>query len=282
MLIHSKKQLMKSYFAFAALAVSFSIQAQHSLEQKWETDTTLKTPESVLFDGVNKVLYVANIDGEGGAKDGKGSIGKVSLDGKVIATDWVPGLQAPKGMALVKNTLWVADIDEMVAIDIKQAKITQHVKIEGAVFLNDVAADSKGTVYVTDSHKKQLWKLENGKPSLVLENLQGPNGVLVHDGSVHILDRGTLYKVGKDNQLQKLAEGMDGSTDGLENVKGNEFIVSCWTGVIYYVNGDGTTQVLLDTREQKINSADIGYDAKTRMVYVPTFFKNKIVAYELK
>jgi hypothetical protein len=48
------------------------------------------------------------------------------------------------------------------------------------------------------------------------------------------------------------------------------------------VNGDGTKQNLLDTREQKINTADIGYDAKNRIVYVPTFWKNKIVAYELK
>ncbi|MBL7696613.1 MAG: ATP/GTP-binding protein [Chitinophagaceae bacterium] len=274
---------MKYLFTFAAFALlSISTRAQHSLEKKWETEASLKTPESVLFDGGNKVLYVANIDGEGGAKDGKGSIGKVGLDGKVIATDWVPGLQAPKGMALVKNTLWVADIDELVAIDIKRAKIIKHVKIDGATFLNDVAADSKGTVYVTDSHQKQLWKVENDKPSLVLENLKGPNGVLVHNGSIHILDNGTLYRVDKDRQLEKLADGMDGSTDGLENVQGNEFIVSCWTGVIYYVNGDGTTQVLIDGREQKINSADIGYDAKNKIVYVPTFFKNNVVAYQLK
>ncbi|RYF37604.1 MAG: ATP/GTP-binding protein [Chitinophagaceae bacterium] len=274
---------MKYFFTLVTLAISsLAIQAQHSLTQIWETDSTLKTPESVLFDGANKVLYVANIDGEGGAKDGKGSIGKVGLDGKIIAVDWVPGLQAPKGMAIVKNTLWVADIDEMVAIDIKAGKITQHVKIEGAKFLNDVAAAADGTVYVTDSHTKQLWKLDKGKPSKVLENLQGPNGVLVHNGSVHILDQGTLYKVGKDNSLQKLAEGMESSTDGLENVQGNEFLVSCWMGVVYYVKEDGSTEVLLDTRDQKVNSADIGYDAKQRIVYVPTFFKNKIVAYQLK
>ena len=62
----------------------------------------------------------------------------------------------------------------------------------------------------------------------------------------------------------------------------DEFIVSCWHGTIHYVNSDGTREVLLDTHEQKINSADIGYDSKQRIVYVPTFFKNTIVAYELK
>ena len=41
-------------------------------------------------------------------------------------------------------------------------------------------------------------------------------------------------------------------------------------------------QQLLDTRTQKINSADIGYDPKGKVVYVPTFFVNTVAAYELK
>ena len=49
-----------------------------------------------------------------------------------------------------------------------------------------------------------------------------------------------------------------------------------------YVKADGTRELLVDTRADKINSADIGYDAKTRTLYVPTFFKNSIVAYEVK
>lgn len=256
--------------------------SQHSLVKKWESDTTLKSPESVYYDAGNKVLYVSNIDGPGDAKDGKGSVGKLSLDGKIIAVDWVSGLNAPKGLALVKNTLWVADLDELVTIDITKAAITNHIKIEGAQFLNDVAADGKGVIYVTDSKNKQLWKVENGKPAKVLDNLQGPNGVLVHNKEVYILDNGALLKLNKDNTTQKIADGMEGHTDGVENVQGNEFIVSCWMGVIYYVKADGSTEKLLDTRDQKINSADIGYDPKTRTVYVPTFFKNNVVAYELK
>jgi hypothetical protein len=273
--------------AFAAALISFyslSVYAQHSLEKKWETDSTLKIPESVLYDATNQVLYVSNIDGNGGEKDGVGSIGKVGLDGKIIAIDWVSGLSAPKGMALVKNTLWVADLDELVAIDVTKGQISKRVKVEGAKFLNDVSADSKGSIYVTDSRQKQLWKVDDGKPTQLLDStqLKGPNGVLVHNKDIYILDAGTLYRLGKGKQLEKLAEGMEGGTDGVENVQGNEFIVSSWAGVIYYINGDGTTQKLLDTRDQKVNSADIGYDAKNRIVYVPTFFRNKIVAYELK
>jgi hypothetical protein len=38
----------------------------------------------------------------------------------------------------------------------------------------------------------------------------------------------------------------------------------------------------MDTREQKRNVADIGYDAGQRIIYVPTFFANTVVAYKLK
>jgi hypothetical protein len=274
---------MKKILPLALMVVSANaLFAQHQLVKKWETDSLLKVPESVLYDAGNKVLYVSNIDGAPDGKDGKGSIGKVGLDGKIIATDWVSGLSAPKGMALVKNTLWVSDIDEVVAIDIKKGQITKRVKIDGAGFLNDVAADQKGVIYVSDSKTKKVHKIENGKASVLLENLQGPNGLLVHNKELYVLDNGTFNKVSKDNTLQQLATGIEGNSDGLENVQGDEFIATGWAGAIYYVKADGTVHKLLDTREQKINSADIGYDAKNKIVYVPTFFKNSVVAYQLQ
>ena len=97
-----------------------------------------------------------------------------------------------------------------------------------------------------------------------------------------MLDKGGLYKVEYDRKLTKIADGMEGGTDGVEPVYDKEFIVSCWAGVIYYVNADGTKDTLLDTRNDKKNTADIGYVPSTRMVYVPTFWKNSVVAYELK
>lgn len=274
-------RFIQSLFLLAFTFVAFSAVAQHQLVKKWESDSTLKVPESVLFDGNNQVLYVSNIDGAPDGKDGKGSIGKVGLDGKVIAAEWVTGLNAPKGMALVKNTLWVADVDEVVGIDIRSGKITGRVKIAGAKFLNDVAADADGNVYVSDSQTKMVHKISKGKPSVFLQDLQGPNGLLVYNKEIYVLDNGTFNKV-VNNQLQKLAEGLEGHTDGVEHVQGDEFIVSGWEGVIYYVKGDGSSEKLIDTRDQKINSADIGYDAKNKIVYVPTFFRNSVVAYQLQ
>ena len=250
----------------------------------WETDTTLKVPESVFVDGRNKVLYVSNIDGQPWAKDGKGSIGKVGLDGKIIAAEWVTGLQAPKGMGMYKNNLYVADLNEVVVIDVVKGAIVDRIVIDGAIALNDISVEENGTVYVSDSRGRKVYSIENKKATAVLDTMQlkGPNGVLKHKGSLYVLDAGTMYRMEKNGLLTKLAEGMEGGTDGIEHVSGGDFLVSTWGGVVYYVNADGTKQVLLDGRQQKINSADIGYDAVKRIVYIPTFWKNSVVAYELK
>lgn len=276
---------MKKIFMLVIAAAFFTIaSAQKQLVKLWSTDTLLKVPESVLFDGKNKVLYVTNIDGQPWANDGKGSVGKIGLDGKIIAVDWVSGLQAPKGMGLHKNKLYVADLTELVVIDVNTGTVIERIAVEGAGGLNDVSADENGTVYVTDSRARRVYEVKDGKASMLLDSskLKGPNGILKHKGSLYVLDAGSMYRMEKDGSLTKLAEGMEGGTDGIENITGGDFIVSTWGGVVYYVNADGTKQVLLDGREQKINSADIGYDAAKRIVYIPTFWKNSVVAYELK
>jgi hypothetical protein len=259
----------------------FSQAQQHSLTQLWESDSSLKVPESVLYDETGKLLYISNIDGASGEKDGKGSIGKMALDGKIIQADWVSGLHAPKGMAKSGNTLYVADVDAVAVIDIKKGAIVKRIPVEGAVFLNDITIDKKGIVYVSDTRAKKVHRIQNGKVSLHLDNLQSPNGLLIHGGKLYVLDNGGLYRQ-DNNGLTKLADGMEPSTDGLENVQGNEFIVSSWIGAVYYVKEDGSKETLLETKDKKINTADIGYDAKRRIVYVPTFFRNTVVAYELK
>jgi sugar lactone lactonase YvrE len=249
----------------------------------WETDTALKVPESVLLDVDNKVLYVSNIDGtDGWAKDGKGSVGKVGLDGKIIAVDWVPGLNAPKGLGLYKGKLYAADIDEVVVIDIKKGAIDKKISIEGAKGLNDISIGSDGVVWVSDSKNNVIYKVENDKPSVYLEGLKGANGVLKRGKDFFIVDAGGAYRVNDDKTLTKLADGMEGGTDGIENVAGNDFLVSCWAGALWYVHAEGTKELLFDGKSQKTNTADIGFDPKTKIVYVPTFFRNSVIAFQVK
>ena len=256
---------------------------KHELVLKWETDSLLKIPESVLLDKDNKVLYVSNIDGtDPWGADGKGSIGKVGLDGKIIATDWVAGLNAPKGLGMYNGKLYTADLTNLVIIDIASGKIDTTALIEGAVGLNDITIDSKGIVYISDSPGKKVFRYENGKAELLLDNLNGPNGLLIHENELYVLDNKGLYKMKDDKSLTKITDGLNGNADGIENINGKDFLVSCWEGLIWYVSPDGKKELLLDTKAQNKNTADIGYDKDSKTVYVPTFFKNTIVAYEVK
>jgi hypothetical protein len=275
------KKIMTS-LALACFSL-VSINAQKATVQKlWATDTILKIPESVLVDDKENCLWVSNIDGASNGKDGKGSISKLSKTGAAITLDWVTGLNAPKGMAKYKQELYVADLTELVVIDIKKGVIKNKIKVEGSVFLNDVTVNKNGAVFVSDSRTGKVHRIENGIVSIEVENLQGPNGILSIDDQLLILDRGSLLSVTPGGAISKIMDGMDPSTDGIERVAPNQYIVSCWNGIVYYIVAGAQKITLFDTRSEKINSADIGYDAKKKIIYVPTFMKNSVVAYQLQ
>ncbi len=276
---------MKHFFIILSLAVGFTATAQkHELVKRWETDSVFKVPESVLYDSDHQVLYVTNIEGaDPWGKDGLGSIGKMGVDGKVINAEWITGFNAPKGMGLYHHTLFVADMDKVVVVDLHQGKIISTIEVPGAVGLNDISIDGNGVIYVSDSKAKKLYRIQNGLATVHLENLKGPNGVLFHKDVLYVLDAGGLYKVNPNKSLTMVVDGMEGGTDGIENIGGDDFIVSTWGGVVYHVNAaEESKQILLDGRAAKINSADIGYNPATKTLYVPTFWKNTVVAYEVK
>ena len=256
--------------------------AEASLEQIWATDTTLRTPESVLFDAPNNILYVSLIDGQGGDKDGKGGVAKVGTDGQIIDANWVTGLSAPKGMGILDGNLYVTDLTDLVQVDLATGKIAKKIPVEGAEGLNDVSIGEDGTVYFSDKNKGKIHAYKDGKVETYHEGIDNPNGVLVAGDELLYTESGKLQKIDAQKNVTTLAEGMDKSTDGIAQVAPGEYIVSCWAGEVYHVKPDGRTTKLLDTKDMKSNTADIGYDAVKKIVYVPTFFKNSVVAYQLK
>jgi sugar lactone lactonase YvrE len=270
-----------------ALAASFATaaQADHKLTKVWESEPAMKVPESVRFDAKRKVLYVSNIDGEPWAADGKGSIAKLGLDGKVLAAEWVTGLEAPKGLALSKDGKWLyaADLGGIVVIDIEAAKIKSKIAIPEGIQLNDLVND-KGTLYISDSKGRKIYAVKDGKASVYLDEkvLKGPNGLFVHRGALYVLDNDSLNKVEKDRSLKVIASGMPGGADGLENVKGDDFLVSVWSGTVWYVHADGTKEMLFDGKPEKISTADMGWDPATNTAYMPTFFRNTIIAFKVE
>ncbi|MDR2269632.1 MAG: ATP-binding protein [Sphingobacterium sp.] len=254
---------------------------QKSLIPQWQSDTTLRSPESVWVDSKNKVLYVSNtVSFE---DKGDAFISKLDMDGKFIKRKWVTGLKAVLGIGIHKNLLYAAEAtsQSIAIIDIEKAAIIKRIKIDGAGLLNDITVDSKGIVYVSDTKTRKIYRIENGQPSLFAENLKGVNGLLAVDKDLYILSDGSLLKLDQNKNATVISKAMEGGLDGLVQVKADEFVVSGWQGLIYYVKSDGSNEVILDTRDRKISAADIGYNRSSGMLYVPTVKTNMVQAYKL-
>lgn len=273
---------MKRFVLPLLLCGLTSAQAQvHRLEKLWQTDTVIAVPESVLPDKKDKILFISLIDGGGWDADGKGGVGKLSPDGKTFDGKWVTGLQAPKGMARHGNRLYVADITEVVVIDIKKGGIEKRIAVDSARALNDVTIDKKGVVYVSDSRTGRIWKIERDRPVLFLENMTGVNGLKSIGDNLVIASGKNFVKADARKNITKIAELPQGG-DGIEPIGNGDYLVSSWPGYLFYVSANGKVETLLETHAQKINTADIGYDAEKRIIYVPTFNGKTVVAYRLR
>jgi len=254
--------------------------SQKKLTQLWESKDQLPTPESVLYIPEQSALYVSLIDGDGSAKDGKGGVAILNMDGSLKDATWVQGLNAPKGLAAYDKLLYAADIDEVVVIDMVTGNVINQIKVPDAVFLNDVTVDNTGKVYVSDTRKGEIWLIHNNKATLFLKDVKDVNGLRFIDGSLYAMAGPELWKIDTNKNHTVVAKGLALGGDGLEPVGDGSFLVTCWGGLIYHIKADGTVTELLDVRDT-MKTADLGYNQKDRILYVPTFLNNSVVAYQL-
>ncbi len=266
--------------AETTVADTAAVATTPKLVMAWETDTTMTTAESTLYDKDAGTIYVSNINGNPTEKDGNGFISRISPDGSITTLNYVKGLHAPKGMAMMNGKLYVTDIDALVEINMADSSIANRYPVEGAAFLNDAATDGS-KVYFSDSNTGKVHILDNGKVTTMAEGMNGINGLAVNDaGELLILDGSGLTNYGKDGSSKKVINDVITGGDGLVIIDDNTYIASRWKGEIYLIK-DGKEHLLLDTKAQESNTADIDYIAEENLVLVPTFMKNKVAAYKL-
>jgi len=255
------------------------------LQRLWETEATLTTAESVLYDKANDLMYVSCINGvPPDKKDGDGFISRITLDGKIKDLKWVNGLSGPKGMGQFGNTLYVTDIDRLVAIDISTGKISQTWNVSGSQFLNDVHVTEDGTVYFTDSNTSTIYSMTKGKVDVVYSDteLGGTNGIFVEGNMMYLAGAvsGNFYRMDMSSKkIEKVATELPGG-DGVERY-GDAFFVSNWNGQVFHISSTGEVMLLLDSQEAKLNAADIEVIQDKKLLLVPTFFGNTVTAYQL-
>jgi len=258
---------------------------QFELTELWSTDSVFLIPESVIYDKKRKVLYVSDLNYEPRKKDGNGFISILGTDGKILNLRWIEGLSSPKGMAIVGDTLYAADVDELVLMDINKGVIIRKIPIDSVKMINDITSDQEGNLYISDSDANRIYKYSNGHIiNWLTEGLNAPNGLLTDGDRLLVASMGSMDFTSFDiNTKAKrvLTEGIN-KGDGIAytGIPGY-FILTDWYGEIFLINPDNTKISLLNKKEEQINSADIEFIPGQNMLLVPTFNKKTIVAYKL-
>jgi len=249
---------------------------------KWSLSQAFKVPESALYDAGHQVIFVSNINGKPAAADGNGFISQVSPDGKIIKLQWVDGLNAPKGLTVFHDTLWVADLDAIVQIDIPRARIIRRIDLQ-ARFMNDLTVDAQGTVYGSDSFTDRIYRIKAGRATVWIDSeLEGPNGLLAETNRLLVLSnsQGTVNIIDYKTRTVRQWVKIGGSLDGIVAF-GKDYLVSNYLGEVYYLTAAGQLTRLTDTKADGVQAADIGFIPDRKLLLVPTFSDNSLTTYEI-
>ena len=274
------------FFVLLFVFVFFGAQSQNTvkLEKVWATDTVFKTPECVAIDYENKILFVSNVNKDPWLLDGNGFISIINFKGEVVNLEWVKGMHGPKGMGVYGGFLYVADIDAILKIDIKKGKIAKRIKADPTFGLNDISISSNGTVYVSGSNSNRIFTIEKNKLKVFMEDdYDRPNGLLVEDDRLLALTSGssTLYEIDYQKHEKKQLAAELGHGDGIAAIGDGSYFLSDWGGRVFYMDAENNVTTLLDMRDDEINMADIAYNKELNLLFVPTFFDNRVIAFKL-
>src|SRR5439155_444572 len=218
-------------------------------------------------------------------------------EGRVAELKWIAGgtkgvtLNAPKGMGIKGDTLFVADIDAVRLFNRETGAPMGTRTVPGAIFLNDIAIGPDGTVYVTDTGMKAgkggfepagadaLYRFgPGGKAVAVIKNpkLGGPNGITVDSTGITVVTFGSgeVYRIdAKTGARTDLPKPPKGQLDGIERLADGSLLISSWEGQAVYRFSAGGYTTAVDSLP---SPADIGYDAKRGNLMIPMMMQNKI------
>ncbi|MEP6492013.1 MAG: SMP-30/gluconolactonase/LRE family protein [bacterium] len=264
----------------------------------------MKTPESVRYDPELDVFYVSNINGNPSQHDGNGFIAVVRADSTGVTRMLVEGgkngakLDAPKGLALVGDTLWVADINHLRAFNRKTGAPIADIDLSSmkASFLNDVAVGGDGSIYATDSGllfdakgamthpgTDQIFKVTGRKATAIrADSLNAPNGITWDAANGRFLlapFSGTVVQTWKtgDKMPTTLVTG-PGTYDGIEALADGRILVTSWADSAVHVIQNGAMSKLISNLS---GPADIGVDTKRGVVAIPLFNDGKVEYYKI-
>lgn len=250
------------------------------------------SPESTIINGNN--LYVSNVGKElkPTSKDGDGFISKLSKDGKIENLHFIDGLDAPKGMSIVNNTLFVADIDTLRGFDLESKKEIFNLVFKDTKFLNDITVKEDNIIIVSSSDLSAVYEVDiKSKQYKKIVDLTTANGLFYEDGILYAAElgssvenmfdgKGRFFQIDLKNGNKKIQLGtFQGVLDGVYKFKDKLFI-SDWvnfekSGIIRVYDLKTKKQTTLKV-ESFMGAADFWIDEKTNRLYLPQMLGGKI------
>lgn len=250
-----------------------------SLSLAWESEASLPTNESVLYNPNSESLFVSCINGKPTDIDTNGYIAVLDLEGNIVDRVWAGGFNAPKGMAISQGRLFFSDINRIVSVNLANPADRYYVEVPGSRFLNDLTPGLNG-VYFSDMATGHLYYLEAQVVHTINEDLPNLNGLAFHNDFLYALSKNGLQKLSVGGEVLETINADLSGGDGLIVLDEQRFIMSRWQGEVWYVE-NGQAKQLLDSKEEEIQTADIGFNPNTKTLYVPRFFANKVSAYKV-
>ncbi|MGD8360804.1 MAG: SMP-30/gluconolactonase/LRE family protein [Gemmatimonadota bacterium] len=268
------------------------IRAHELATELWATPDTFLTSESVLKDPSRPLLYVSSFDNEYAQKpEPSGYISRLSLDGEILEHRWVDGLHAPTGMDAWMDTLYVAEREHVLAIDMASGEVAGRWAIPDPVFPNDLVIDGEGTVYISDTRTgnwpdSRIYRFKDGRFDIFAnEGINGANGLWIHDGWLIVGSSGDglLKRVelstGRMETIISLGAGI---IDGIRVDPRGNYLVSHWEGQLYRIDPGGEVVEILDALPQGWNTADFEYLPEEGLILIPTFLDNRVRAIRIR
>ena len=251
------------------------------------------TPESVLHDPAADVYLVSNINGTPLDPDGNGFISRLSPEGEVLDLRWIDGadagvtLNAPKGMAIDADRLYVTDIDCIRIFDLSTGAPDGEICVPGSSFLNDLAPALDGGVLFTDTGldasfspagTDAVYRIDDGIVSTLISSpeLGAPNGVIETNDGVLVVTfmSGEVYRVSGGNRTM-LSEASGQQLDGVVELADGRILMSSWgDSCIYEMSSGGAMTCIIADVEAP---ADIGADLGRNRVLIPLFNANTVL-----
>jgi hypothetical protein len=262
----------------------------------WFVRDGFVAPEAVRYDPDQDVYFVGNWGpGPASATDNNGYISRMKPDGQIETLKFIAGgtnrvvLHAPRGMYIVGDTLWVADADAVRGFNRRTGEKLVNVDFSGLDrgFLNDVAADATGTVYVTDTGRNKVYKVQGeGGPTLVVSDsaLGSPNGITWDAANKRMIIvpyggfKGIRAWVPGTTSLTDVGMSTGAKYDGVEVLSDGRVLVSSQADSSIHVFRGNSGHAIIHTLGAP---ADIAVDTKRNRVAVPVVALNHVEIFEI-